>query len=161
MLQRWVSKAKCADHSNANSNSWEIKRESCFSNLNFTYLLNMNTIIITFEYSSYYILNTCSYNISHYILIISGPRKHKWSVALNSISAYLSDNSCDFDSCIEQHNILHLPSLCWKQTLARRMRIKGNPLWSHVTTALSSERAGEGVEASSPADRQVCEKSVP
>lgn len=42
-----------------------------------------------------------------------------------------------------------VPSLCWKQTLASRMRIKGKPLCSHVTTAFSSDRAGEGVEASS------------
>lgn len=43
----------------------------------------------------------------------------------------------------------HVPSLCWKQTLANRMRMKGNPLCSHVTTAFSSDRAGAGVDGSS------------
>lgn len=42
-----------------------------------------------------------------------------------------------------------IPSLCWKQTLASRMRIKGKPLCSHVTTDFSSDRAGAGVDCSS------------
>lgn len=45
--------------------------------------------------------------------------------------------------------IICVPSLCWKQTLASRMRMKGNPLCSHVTTAFSSDRAGAGVDGSS------------
>lgn len=43
-----------------------------------------------------------------------------------------------------------LPSLCWKHTLTRSIKIKGMPLCNQLTTALSSERAGAGVEGSSP-----------
>lgn len=42
-----------------------------------------------------------------------------------------------------------VPSSCWKQTLASRIRMKGKPRCSQVTTAFSSDKAGAGVDGSS------------
>lgn len=53
-----------------------------------------------------------------------------------------------------------LPSLCWKHTLTRSIRIKGMPFCNQLTTALSSEMAGAGVEGSSPPSSLLLWRSV-
>ena len=49
-----------------------------------------------------------------------------------------------------------LPSLCWKQTLARRIKMKGSPFCSQPITAFNSERAGAGVPACSSLPSSAC-----
>lgn len=65
---------------------------------------------------------------------------------------------------LPNHSLIHLqsrkdrclPSLCWKQTLARRIKMKGSPFCSHPITAFNSERAGAGVPACSSLPSSVC-----
>lgn len=59
-----------------------------------------------------------------------------WEVPLNNLS-HISPPQAE------------IPSLCWKQTLANKIRMKGKPLCSQVTTAFNSDKAGAGVDWSS------------